>query len=252
MHHEKGHAQAGSRFPETSWGLVLATRTDADAGDALGILCRRYWPPVYASLRRHGFAASDAEDLTQGFFLHLIEHDTLARADPVRGRFRNFLLGSLRWFLANARERENARKREGSRKFVTIDIASVESALRDDSANPATLEAQFDREWARTVVANALDALRDDYAGNGQAQTWDVLQCCLDPAAEAPSYAVLAARLGSGEGATKVAVHRLRQRFREALREEVASTVATAREVEDELRYLRDVLAAQIHPAAAP
>lgn len=245
MRQQEGHAQGSSKFPETSWALVLATRVDAEAGDALGVLCRRYWPPVYASIRRQGFAPADAEDLTQAFFLHLLEHGTLMRADPDRGRFRSFLLGALRWFLANAREHDNARKRSGTRKFVTIDAAEIESALHDDGSDAATFEMQFDREWARTVVGNALAALRDKYAGNGQADTWDVLQSCLDPGAEAPPYALLAARLGSGEGATKVAVHRLRKRFREALREEVGNTVGTAWELEDELRYLRNVLAAQ-------
>ncbi|WHZ18013.1 MAG: hypothetical protein OJF55_000162 [Rhodanobacteraceae bacterium] len=251
MRQEKGHAQGGSRFPETSWALVLATRVDADAGGALETLCRRYWAPVYASVRRQGFVPEDAEDLTQAFFLHLLEHRTLARADPDRGRFRSFLLGALRWFLANTRERENARKRGGTHKFVAIDIADIESTLRDGDADAASFELQFDREWARTLVANALAALRGEYAGNGQSDTWDILQGCLDPGSETPSYAALATRLGSGEGAAKVAVHRLRRRFREALREEVGNTVATAQEVEEELRYLRDVLAAQPVTAGA-
>ena len=250
MRQREGHAQGSSRFPETSWALVLATRADADAGDALDALCRRYWPPVYTSIRRQGFAPADAEDLTQAFFLHLLEHGTLMRADPDLGRFRSFLLGALRWFLANTREHENALKRSGTRKFVTIDAADVESALHDDGADAASFEMQFDREWARTVVGNALAALRDQYAGNGQANAWDILQCCLDPGAETPRYALLATRLGSGEGAAKVAVHRLRKRFRDALREEVGNTVGTAQELEDELRHLRNVLAAQPVPSA--
>lgn len=246
---QKGHAQGSSRFPETSWAIVLATRVDANAGDALDALCHRYWRPVYASVRRQGFAPDDAEDLTQAFFLHLIERGTLARADPERGRFRSFLLGALRWFLANLREYENARKRSGTRKFVTIDAAEIESALHDDGSDAATFEMQFDREWARTVVGNALAALRREYTDNGRGDTWDVLQGCLDPGIDAPPYTLLATRLGSGEGAAKVAVHRLRRRFREALREEVSNTVATAREVEDELHYLREVLSVQSPPS---
>lgn len=251
MRRQNGHAQGSSRFPETSWAIVLATRVDGDAGDALDALCHRYWRPVYASVRRQGFAPDDAEDLTQAFFLHLIEHDTLARADPERGRFRSFLLGALRWFMANLREHENARKRSGGRKFVSIDIADIEAALHDGGTDTATFQMQFDRQWARTVVDNALAALRREYTDNGRADTWDVLQCCLDPGTDAPSYPLLATRLGSGEGAAKVAVHRLRRRFREALRAEVSNTVATAREVEDELRYLRDVLSTQAAAAAS-
>lgn len=249
MRRETGHAYCSSRFPETSWGLVLATRAAVPADGTLETLCRRYWPPVYAALRRRGLTLAEAEDFTQGFFLHLIEHGTLARADPLRGRFRNFLLGSLRWFLANAHARARAGKRGDPRQFVAIDSALIEASLEADSAADSTFELQFDRQWARTVVANALAALCDDYTDKGQARAWEVLRCCLDPAAEPPAYATLAARLGSGEGAVKVAVHRLRSRFRSALREEVARTVATAKDIEDELRYLHAVLAAQLRLA---
>jgi hypothetical protein len=125
VRHEQGRAPAGYRFPETSWGIVLATRASADAGRALEVLCRRYWPPVYASLRRKGFEPATAEDLTQGFFLHLIEHGIVARADPRRGRFRSFLFGALRWFLANDRERLRALKRGGDSVFVPMAVARM-------------------------------------------------------------------------------------------------------------------------------
>ena len=231
-------------FPNTSWGLVLAARGDDRGRDAFGTLCRRYWMPIYASLRRQGFAPADAEDLVQGFFLHLVERDTIARADPERGRFRSFLLGALRWFLANDREREQARKRGGGGGFVTINIAEVESTLQCEGENEANLDLQFDRQWARTLVGNALDVLNAEYVESGQAQVYAALQPCLDPGVETPSYASLATRLQRNEGAVKVAVHRLRKRFREVLRREVECTVATARDVDDELASLRDVLAA--------
>lgn len=243
MRHEQGRAQAGSRFPETSWGIVLATRAQAGAGVALEVLCRRYWPPVYASLRRRGFEPGTAEDLTQGFFLHLIEHGIVARADPQRGRFRSFLSGALRWFLANDRERAHALKRGGYSVFVPIDIAEIEASMHFDARGEGPFELQFDQQWARAVVKNALDALGTEYARQGLTLEYESLRPCLDPGAEAPSYAALARHLNRSEGAVKVAVHRLRKRFRDALRGEIECTVASAGDIEDELVHLRNVLA---------
>ena len=239
-------------FPETSWGLILATRDDADSRrGALADLCRRYWMPVYVNVRRQGFAPADAEDLAQGFFLHLIERGTFGRADPARGRFRSFLLGALRWFLSNEYERESARKRGGHSTFIPIDRAEVESSLQCKVETEASFDLQFDQQWARALVRNALDALRAEYVESGQAQLYANLQSCLDPAVATPPYAVLATRLACNEGAVKVAVHRLRGRFRAVLRREVALTVTTSQEVEQELAYLRDVLAATLSPATA-
>lgn len=234
-----------SQFPNTSWGLVLAARDDGHRRDAFSTLCRRYWTPIYASLRRRGFRQDDAEDLVQGFFLHLVEHGTVARADPQRGRFRSFLLGALRWFLSNDRERESARKRGGIATFVAIDVAEFESTLPSADAGAEALDLLFDRQWARALVRNALSALRSEYVANGQERTYDVLHPCLGIGNESASYAALAEQLGANVNAAKVAVHRLRGRFRIALRSEVECTVATAQDVEDELAHLRDVLAAE-------
>jgi RNA polymerase sigma-70 factor (ECF subfamily) len=249
---ENGQPFGNSLFPNTSWGLVLAARDDEGGRDAFSTLCRRYWTPIYSSLRRQGFVPADAEDLVQGFFLHLIERGTVARADRERGRFRSFLLGALRWFLANDRERDIARKRGGRCSFIPIDIAEIESTLQYDAASQATLDLQFDRQWAHALIENALGALRAEYVEIGQAQIYAILQPCLDPGVETPSYAMLAAQLGRNEGAVKVAVHRLRARFREVLRREVGCTVATAQDIEDELTYLRDVLAAEPVAPNAP
>lgn len=246
MQDDRSSRQFGSHFPDTSWGLVLAARDDAFRRGAFDSLCERYWKPVYASLRRQGFAATDAEDLTQGFFLHLIERDTVARADPQRGRFRCFLLGALRWFLANHRERESARKRGAGFRFVSIDTTVVESPRPAETPGQTSLELQFDREWARTLVSNALDQLRAEYAARDQLRDWTTLHVCLDPGADLPTYAELANQLDTSEGAIKVAVHRLRRRFRELLRAEVECTVATAEDIDDELRHLRSVLAAAL------
>ncbi len=239
-------------FPNTSWGLVRAAGNRDERLFAFSTLCRRYWFPIYASLRRHAFGTQDAEDLTQAFFLYLIERDTVARADPQRGRFRDFLIGVLRWFLAHEHERQQALKRGGASKFVTIDIAQVESWLSLPDAHGDSLELQFDRQWAQTLVRNALDVLQREYESTGQNQLFIALRPSLDPAAlEAPAYAALAVGLERTEGAVKVAVHRLRNRFREVLRNEVAATVADAREIDEELAHLREVLALEPVPAGS-
>lgn len=241
-------AQAGARFPDTSWGLVLATRDPRREHQAFATLCRNYRTPVYASLRRRGFAMPDADDLAQGFFLHLLERGTLARADPARGRFRSFMLGSLRWFLANTLEHQQAAKRSPPHPALDLEYADAESVARYRAAEDPAFELQFDREWARALVANAIDKLRSEYVRQGHAHVYDALLGTLDPHRTAPTYASLAKHLESNEGAVKVAVHRLRHRFREMLRAEVARTVAGAQEIDDEMRYLRNVLT--VEPAA--
>lgn len=224
---------------------MLATADDVGKrATAFAELCRRYWRPVYVSLRRQNHDAADAEDLTQAFFLHLIEHATVAHADRERGRFRNFLLGALRRFLSGDRERAHAHKRGGDRQFVDLDVAEIEAQL---PANEAvfSLDLQFDRQWAHTVLDHALTALQDEYARGGQTEVYTALKPCLDPGAGVPNYGELAQRLTRSEGAVKVAVHRLRGRFRQVLRGEVARTVAGAHEVDAELAHLRDVFEAE-------
>jgi RNA polymerase sigma-70 factor (ECF subfamily) len=236
---------SAARFPDTSWGLVQAAgnRGDALARDAFATLCARYWLPIHAALRRQGHGASDAEDLTQGFFLHLIDSGAVTRADPERGRFRSFLHGALVRFLASDREHEHALKRGGDRVFVPFDSALVEAHADDDDAG-ASLQLHFDRRWARTLVGNVLARLADEHAASGESEAFAALQPTLQDA-NAPAYAELAVRLGRNEGAIKTAVHRLRRRFRDLLRAEVAATVANDTEIDDELAYLRDVLASE-------
>jgi RNA polymerase sigma-70 factor (ECF subfamily) len=234
---------ANARFPDTSWGLVLAAghRADVDARDAFAGLYARYRTPIYATLRRQGESASDAEDLAQGFFLHLIDGDAVARADPRRGRFRSFLLGALVRFLADDRARERALKRGGDRMFVPFDAAAADAATPTGDED-LSLQRQFDRRWARALVANALARIASEHAARGEADLLAALEPTL-AGGDAPPYAEIALRLGRNEGAIKTAVHRLRRRFRDVLREEVAQTVATPDEIDDELAYLRDVLA---------
>lgn len=247
MSSDNARLAANARFPETSWGLVLAAGDlgETRAREAFAALCRRYWLPIYASLRRQGFATSDAEDLTQGFFLYLIDGGAVARADPARGRFRSFLLGTLCRFLANDRDRENARKRGGDRIFISFDTTAAEAQFPYDDEGALSLQLQFDRRWACTLVSNALTTLGAEHEASGEADLFVALQPCLSTGGESPSYGELAARLRRNEGAIKTAVHRLRRRFREVLRREVANTVAAPDEIDDELSYLRDVLAAE-------
>jgi RNA polymerase sigma-70 factor (ECF subfamily) len=238
--------QGSTRFPETSWGLVVAARGNAsDTRAAFAELCRRYWMPIYASLRRQGFDSAEAEDLVQGFFLRLIEHDTVTRADRERGRFRSFLLGALRRFLASEDERESAIKRGGDCRFVPFEATAMEALMPVGGDEAFSLDLQFDREWARALVDHALALLREEHVRSGHAELFESMQPCLDPGANAPSYAELALRLERNEGAVKTVVHRLRRRFREILRREVACTVVAAQDVDDELAYLRDVLSAE-------
>jgi RNA polymerase sigma-70 factor (ECF subfamily) len=205
-----------AKFQTTNWSLVFAA---GGSPDALNDLCARYWTPVFAFVRRSGHDRADAEDLTQAFFSRMLEHRDFAQADPRRGKFRSFLLGSLKHFLSNERDRAQAKKRGGDVVHVEIDVDTSDDAL--------TPEQLFDKQWALTVVERALRALRD--AGAPE----DLMPFLTGDA----SYETLAAKRGTSEGALRVAVHRLRKRFRDQLREIVAETVEPD-DVDDEIRFL--------------
>lgn len=235
---------APGRFATTRWSVVLGaggriSRVDARA--ALEELCQTYWPPLYAYLRRHGCSPAEAEDTVQGFFALLLERDDLAGVHPDRGRFRSFLLASLKHFLSNQRDRERAVKRGGGRRPIPLDVSSVERCYTHEPTETRTPEAVFDRSWALTLLQRVQTQLRDAYRDAGKAQRFDVLSPYLtgEPTS---AYRDAAQRLEVSEGAVKVAVHRLRQDFREMLRSEIAQTVASAEEIEDEIRDLFEVL----------
>lgn len=206
--------------------------------EALATLCRAYWFPLYAFLRRQGKSPPDAEDLTQGFMLHLLEKETLSRARREKGKFRSFLLASLQYFLANERDKQLAQKRGGGVIFVELDQNTAENRYQaelTDAQDPARF---FDRRWAMTVLDRALSCLEAEYAGPVRSTRFQELRVFLLGEPKALTYAEVGKRLKVKEGAVKVAVLRLRQRFGELLRVEVASTVATPAEVEEELRHL--------------
>ena len=215
------------------------------AREALAELYRVYCYPVYAFIRRRGYGRADAQDLTQDFFVHLLEKATLGRADPQRGRFRSFLLGALDHFLAHAAERARAQKRGGACQWVFLDDQETAEAQYQLAAPEAmTAEKLFDARWAAALIEVALRRLRAGLDAEGKGWLWDPLQPFLlvGPGEELASYQQAAAALGIGVGALKTVLHRLRGRYRALLREEVTRTVATPGEVEEELRHLRAIL----------
>jgi DNA-directed RNA polymerase specialized sigma24 family protein len=231
-------------FPATHWTVVLAARgsQDTQAGIALENLCRAYWYPLYAFIRRQGYDAPDAQDLTQGFFARLLEKDYLADVDRRKGRFRSFLLAAIKHFLADERDKASAQKRGGGQVPISLDAQAAEDRFRLEPAHELTPEKLFERRWASSLLGKAFDRLAQDYAEADKQGLFAELQEFLAPGAEAASYALPAQRLHMNEGAVRMAVHRLRQRYGQLFREEVAHTVADPNEIEEEMRHLRRVL----------
>jgi len=224
--------------------VLSAGRSDSThARDALEKLCRTYWPPIYAFVRRQGHSPHDAEDLTQAFFARVLERNYFADADQTRGRFRSFLLGSLKHFLANEWDKARAQKRGGGQHVIPIDATSAETSCGFEPADNVTPEKIFERRWALTLLDQVLRRLREEYAADGREKLFEQLKPTLTEASRTVRYAEIAARLETSEGAVKVAVHRLRQRYRELLRAEIADTVADPGEIEDEIRNLFAALA---------
>jgi RNA polymerase sigma-70 factor (ECF subfamily) len=228
------------RFATTHWSVVLAAGRHAspDSQMALAALCRTYWYPLYAYVRRQGRNAEDARDLTQEFFATLLEKDYLRAADSQRGRFRSFLLTAFKHFLSKERERANAQKRGGGRQSLSIDFQAGEYQYHQEPAHDITPEKIYERRWAVTLLQEVLQRLQDEFAGAGKQSLFERLKDFLTGEKATTTYRQIADELGTTEGALKVAVHRLRQRYRELLRAEIAQTVTGPEEVEDELRQL--------------
>jgi RNA polymerase sigma-70 factor (ECF subfamily) len=228
------------RFASTRWSLVAAAGQGAapEAQEALAVLCRVYWYPLYAYARRRLVNVEDAQDATQAFFARLLEKDYLQAADPERGKFRSFLLTAFKRFLAKERERDHALKRGGGRHIVPLDFQTGERRYHLEPADHATPETIFERRWALTLLEQALARLRHEFATAGKEKVFDGLKATLTGDGVAEPYAEIAGRLEMSEPAVKVAVHRLRRRYQELLREEIAQTVATAEEIDEELRNL--------------
>lgn len=232
-------------FPRTHWSVVLsASDPDSPRGaEALEKLCRTYWYPLYAFVRRRGKSPADAQDLTQEFFARLLARHWLERADQARGRFRTFLLTALERFLANEWDKERALKRGGAQQFVPLDLADAETRYSSEPAGPLTPEQVFERRWALILLDTVLEKLGLEYCAEGKADLFAALKPGLAGNPSSLAYPQLARILGLSESGVRVAVHRLRQRYRESLRAEIANTVASAEEVEAEMRHLFNVLA---------
>ncbi|HXP61082.1 MAG TPA: RNA polymerase sigma factor [Dongiaceae bacterium] len=234
----------GDRFAATHWSVVLAARggDSTRARAALEALCQAYWYPLYAFARRMGQSPHDAEDSVQGFFAICLEKNYLAAAEQAKGRFRSFLLLALKRFLAKERDKSRARKRGGGQKPIALDGLTAEQRYALEPAEQLSADRLFERRWALTLLEQVLCRLRDELAAAGRLGAFEQLKEFLLAGGRGTPYKELAARLGTSEGAVKAAVHRLRQRYRELLEEEIANTVATPEEVEAERRYLLAVL----------
>jgi len=230
-------------FRTTQWGLVVTASAEcaAEARVALEELYRLYCYPVYAFIRRRGHGRHDAQDLTQDFFVHLLEKGALGRADPQRGRFRNFLLGALDHFLANADERARSAKRGGGCQWVFLDDDAAEDRYQLAAPEGMTPEKVFEARWAATLIEATFNRLRAELESEGKGHMFEPLQGFMVGGKDA-SYQQVAVALSLSLGAVKTAIHRLRGRYRTLLREEVARTVATPVEVDEELRFLRAAL----------
>jgi RNA polymerase sigma factor (sigma-70 family) len=224
-------------FHTTHWSVVLDAHGDGShAQPALAMLCHTYWYPLHAFVRRHGIPPHDAQDLTQEFFARLLEKEWLASVQRERGRFRSWLLASMKHFLANEWDKSRAKKRGGGMAFISIDDATAESRYSHEPVDTTTAETLYDRRWALTLLDRVLDRLRGEFADGGRIAHFDALKGTLT--GDRTPYAEIAATLGMTEGAVKVAAHRLRERYRDIIRAEIAETVAAPGEVEDELRHL--------------
>ena len=232
--------RGAGQFGATRWSVVLSAgrSQSTQARDALEQLCLAYWQPVYVFVRRQGYRPPDAQDLTQAFFARLLEKNYLGAVDPAKGRFRSFLLAALKHFLANEWDKAKAQKRGGRQVLIPIDTAWAETSGAVEPADLASPDKIFERRWALTLLAQVLARVRAEYVREGKTEIFEQLKATLTGERRSLRYADIAARLKSSEGAVKVAVHRLRQRYRALLRAEIAHTVSRPEEVEEEIRAL--------------
>jgi RNA polymerase sigma-70 factor (ECF subfamily) len=245
--HERSPAR-GDRFATTHWSLVVSAggSHSSEAARALAVLCESYWFPLYAFVRRSGYSAEDAQDLTQEFFVRLLAKNYLAVADQKRGRFRSFLLGAMKHFLANQRRRQRTRKRGGNRPVLSLDFRSGENRYGlSEPADNLTPERLYEKRWALALLDLVLGRLREESRQSGKLERFDLLKQFLAGGTAKPAYHQVAEELGMSEGAVKVAVHRLRRRYRKLLKQEIARTVVDPETLEDELAELLAALGSE-------
>jgi RNA polymerase sigma factor (sigma-70 family) len=230
-------------FPKTRWSIVVAARASSpESAAALEVICRAYWYPLYAYIRRYGHSAEDAQDLTQEFFWRLLEKRWLEAADPAEGKLRTFLIVAVKRFLNKEWRRVSAQRRGGAQAHLPFDTAFAETRYAADSDALAPDET-FDQQWALTLLDLTINRLQAEFTTAGKPQDFEILKNCLTADRGAIDYAVVARGLGTSEGAARVAVHRLRKRFREIYREEISQTLSDGADLEAELRHLAAALA---------
>jgi RNA polymerase sigma factor (sigma-70 family) len=229
-----------SRFATTHWSIVLAAgdSTSPQHREALSTLCQKYWFPLYAFLRRRGYDTHQAEDSTQAFFALMLEKHYLRRVEPVPGKFRSFLLTAMKHFLANEYDRAHAQKRGGNRTILSLDFETAEDKYTHEPASDLSPEKLFEKSWALTVLERTMDQLEAELASKGKQALFEHLRGYLAVDANAIPYGEVATKLGMTEGTARVATHRLRKRCRELLRDEIAQTVASEDQIDDEIRGL--------------
>jgi len=232
-------------FATTHWSVVLEAQGESPAAhEALEKLCHTYWRPIFAFLRRQGLSSEEAEDITQGFFAELLERRSLSAVRKEKGRLRSFLLGGLKYFLANEDRRAMAVKRGKGQRPIPLEELRAGERIEMEPSDPMTAEMIYERRWALTVLERVLSRLKDEYLAADNAALFDSLKQLLPDEPGSPSQAGIAARLGMTENAVRQAFYRFRKRYKALLREEIAHTVATPGDIEDELRHLIAVLEA--------
>jgi DNA-directed RNA polymerase specialized sigma24 family protein len=236
------------QFHTTRWALVMASARDqSQAGRAaLAALCQIYWYPLYAFARRRGYSPPDAQDLTQGFFLHILEHRALSGVDRLKGKFRSFLLASFQNYLSVEAHRARRLKRGGQCQVISLDLETAENRYKYEPADYLTAEKIFEARWALTLLEHAMTGLRQEYVARGKESVFDILRAFVGITETKPadSYEEAAKALGVGVGTVKTFIHRLRKRYLAVVREEVAGTVSDPAEIEGEIRALCDALIA--------
>jgi RNA polymerase sigma factor (sigma-70 family) len=227
-------------FVTTRWSVVLAAgRNDTtNSRGALARLCQTYWYPLYSYVRRRGYNAHDAQDLTQEFFARLLEKQSIASADPDRGRFRSFILTAMNNFHGQEWEKARAQNRGGGAEVFCLDLAQAEQRFDLEPASPETPDKDFDKKWALAVLESVVTQLENEYKSENKADLFAALKLTLTGSRESQPYADLSKTLGMTEAAIKVAVHRLRKRYRELLQTEIANTVSSPEEIKEEMRHL--------------
>jgi DNA-directed RNA polymerase specialized sigma24 family protein len=235
-----GSGDKAAAFATTHWSVVLcaAQTTSPVAKEAMEVLCRTYWYPLYAHVRRRGYDAQEAQDLTQEFFVRILTSPYLAHADRARGRFRSYLLVALNHFLTDEWRRGQATKRGGGQRLISLDAGTAETRYALEPASDLTPERIYERAWALTLLDQAMAGLKEECLANGKGLQFEQLESFLTNEATQNDCAAVATQLGMTAGAVAVAIHRLRQRYRELVREAVTHVVASPAEVEDEIRWL--------------